>query len=137
MRKFSWLTVLVLGLAWAGTAHAQSSSGSSSGSSAITNILKFPKNININVMPNITANQPMDYRNQSAPIGTTFYRPNTTGSAFPFSLSSMFFSSGRSNYISSTSTAGHSIFPTPAQMQAAAPSYFAPFQMYRASFIQP
>lgn len=128
MRKFSWLAVLVAGLAWAGSAQAQTTTSS---------FFKMPHSLNINVMPNITNNSPMDYRNQNAAIGTTITRPNTTGTAFPFTLSSMFFSSGRSNYISSTTTAGHSIFPTPAQMQAAAPSYFAPFQMYRASFIQP
>jgi hypothetical protein len=133
MRKFSWLVALTLGLALAGAAQAQSLPGSSS----LTNFLKFPKAINLNVMPNITSNAPMDYRNPNAPIGGTSYRPNTTGTAFPYKLSSMFYSSGRTNFISSSTTAGHSIFPTPAQMQAAAPSYFAPFQMYRGSFIQP
>lgn len=126
MRKYSWLVGLTLGLAWAGAAQAQQSTSSI-----------FPSTFNINVTPNITNNSPMDYRNQSAPIGTTYYAPNTTGSAFPYTLSSMFYSSGRTNYIASTTTAGHSIYPTPAQMQAAAPSYFAPFQMYRGQPISP
>jgi hypothetical protein len=133
MRKFSCLVGLTLALAWAGSVHAQTTSGTSS----ITHIFHFPKNININVTPNITNNSPMDYRNVSAPIGGMTYKPNTTGTAFPYTLSSMFFSSGRSNYIASTTTLGQSIYPTPAQMQAAAPSYFAPFQMYRGSFISP
>ena len=33
--------------------------------------------------------------------------------------------------ISNTFVGGQSTFPTPAQMQAAAPSYFKAFQMYR------
>ncbi len=133
MRKFLWLMGLTLGIAWASSAHAQSTSGTSS----ITNILKFPKSFNINVTPNITNNAPMDYRNPYAAIGTTVYRPNTTGTAFPFKLQSMFFSSGRTNTIASTTTFGRSIYPTPAQMQAAAPSYFKAFQMYRAAPISP
>lgn len=133
MRKFSWLAGLTLALAWAGAAHAQSMPGSSS----ISNILKFPKTFNINVTPNFTNNSPMSYVNPNAPIGGTFTRPNTTGTGFPYKLASMFYSPGRTNYIASTTTAGHSIFPTQAQMQAASPSYFAPFQMYRAQPIAP
>jgi hypothetical protein len=128
-----WLAALTLGMVWTGSAHAQSSSGTSS----VLNILKFPKSLNINVQPNITNNSPMDYRNTNAAIGTTVYRPNTTGSAFPFKLQSMFFSPGRNNTIASTTTFGHSTFPTPAQMSAAAPAYFKAFQMYRAAPIQP
>jgi hypothetical protein len=116
-------------MAWAGSVHAQSSS--------MTNFLRFPKSLNINVTPNIINNSPMDYRNQNAAIGTTTYRPNTTGTAFPFKLQSMFFSSGRTNTIASTTTFGRSVYPTPAQMQAAAPSYFKAFQMYRAAPISP
>jgi hypothetical protein len=127
VRKFLWLAGLALGMAWAGSVHAQSSS--------MTNI--FPKSFNINVTPNIINNSPMDYRNQNAAIGTTVYRQNTTGTAFPFKLQSMFFSSGRTNTIASTTTFGRSIYPTPAQMQAAAPSYFKAFQMYRAAPISP
>jgi hypothetical protein len=133
MRKFVWLMGLTLGLAWVGSAHAQSSSGSSS----ITNILKFPKSLNINVTPNITNNSPMDYRNLSAPVGGTIIRPNATGTAFPYTLTSLFYQPSRTNYISSNTTFGRSTFPTPTQMQAAAPNYFKPFQMYRAQPIQP
>ena len=120
---------LTLGMAWAAAAHAQFPSASS--------LLKFPKTFNINVTPNLTNNAPMDYRNQNAPIGGYTSRPNTTGTAFPFRLTSMFSSPSSTNSISSTTTFGRSIFPTPAQMQAAAPSYFQAFQMYRAPFIQP
>jgi hypothetical protein len=137
MRKGYWLVGLTLALVWAGSAHAQSSStsssGSSSGISAVANFLHFPKTININVQPNITNNSAMDYRNGSAPISTSYATPNTTGTAFPYTLSSMFYSSGRTNYIASTTTGGVSTFPTPTQMQTAATSYFAPFQMYRAA----
>lgn len=100
-------------------------------------MFRFPKSFNINVMPNITNNSPMDYRNPNAPIAGGYSRPNTTGTAFPFTLGSMFYAPTRTNTISSTSTFGQSVFPTPAQMQAAAPSYFQAFQMYRAPFIQP
>jgi hypothetical protein len=133
MRTFLLLAGLAVGMMWAQSAHAQASSGSS----PITTILKFPKSLNINVQPNIVNNSPMDYRNQNAPIGATMIRPNYTGGAFPYKLGSMFYSPGRTNYISSTSTVGRSTFPTPAQMQAAAPTYFVPFQMYRAAPIQP
>lgn len=115
MRKCLWLAGLTLGMGLAGAAHAQS----------------------ITFVPNITSNAPMDYRNVNSPIGTTLFRPNTTGTAFPYRLASMFYSPGRSNTISNTVPLGHSTFPTPAQMQASAPSYFKPFQMYRASFIKP
>ncbi len=131
MRTFLLLVGLALGMVWTGSAQAQQSSGT------ITNILKFPKNLNINITPNITNNSPMDYRNTNVPIGTTTSRPNMTGSAFPYKLSSMFYSPGRTNFISSTSNFGTSTFPTPAQMQAAAPMYFRAFQMYRAAPIQP
>jgi hypothetical protein len=137
MRMFLLLTGLTLGMAWTEGAHAQQSSGSSSGVSSVLNILKFPKNINITVQPNFINNSPMDYRNQNAPIGTTTYRPNTTGTAFPYTLTQMFYQPSRPNLIASKTTFGTSIFPTPAQMRAAAPSYFVPFQMYRAAPIQP
>jgi hypothetical protein len=132
MRKFLWLAGLALALVWTGSAHAQSTSGTSSMGSFLGKL----KTININVQPNIINNSPMDYRNQSAPIGTTTYRQNTTGTAFPYALNSMFYQPSRTNFISSTSTFGTSIYPTPAQMSAAAPSYFTPFQMYRAAPIQ-
>jgi hypothetical protein len=129
MRTYLLLAGLALGMMWVESAQAQSSSGSSS----ITNIFKLPNNLNITVQPNITNNSPMDYRNLTAPIGTTTFRPNTTGTAFPYRISSMFYQPSRTNFISSTSTFGSSLFPTPAQMQAAAPAYLAPFQMYRAA----
>lgn len=135
MRTFLLVASLTLALAWVEPVHAQSQS--SSGLPILNNIIKFPKSLNVNVQPNITNNSPMDYRNQSAPIGATILRPSNNGSAFPLRLSQMFYQSSRSNYISSTSTFGSSIFPTPAQMRAAAPSYFVPFQMYRAAPIQP
>jgi hypothetical protein len=130
MRTFLLVAGLTLGMLWAESAHAQTTA---SGSSPLTTILKFPKSININVQPNITNNSPMSYVNPNAPVGGTIIRPNTTGTAFPYKLGSMFYSPGRTNFISSTSTFGSSIFPTQAQMQAAAPSYFVPFQMYRAA----
>ena len=132
MRTFLLLVGLTLAMVWAEPAQAQSSSGSS-GLPILNNIIKFPKNLNITVQPNITNNSPMDYRNQSAPIGTTYTRPANNGSAFSLRLSQMFYTSGRSNFFNSTSTFGSSVFPSPQQMQAAAPSYFAPFQMYRAA----
>lgn len=105
--------------------------------SSITNILRFPKNLTINVQPNITNNSPMDYRNVNVPVGATIVRPNTTGTAFPYTLTSMFYTPTRTNTISGSTTFGSSIFPTPTQMQAAAPGYFSAFQMYRAQPIQP
>ncbi len=129
MRRYLWLTGLTLGMAWASSAPAQLPS--------MSNVIKFPKTFNINVTPNLTNNSPMDYRNQNAPIGGTYSRPNTTGTAFPYRLTSMFFSPGRTNTFSSTTNFGKSNYPTPAQMQAAAPNYFKAFQMYRAPFIQP
>jgi len=124
MRKFLYLAGLALGMVWAGSAHAQTSS-------------IFPSSFNINVQPNITNNSAMDYRNQNAAIGTTIVAPANNGSAFSLRLSQMFYQPVRTNFISSSTTFGSSIFPTPAQMQAVAPSYFTPFQMYRAAPIQP
>jgi hypothetical protein len=135
MRTLLVLAGLALTMAWAGPAQAQSSS--SSGLPIINNIIKFPSSMNLTIQPNITNNSPMDYRNQNAPIGGTIIRPPNNGSAFSLRLSQMFFQPARPNFISSTTTPGRSIFPTPQQMQAAAPSYFAPFQMYRAAPIQP
>lgn len=137
MRKYMWLAGLTLGLAWASSAHAQAPPSSSSIPSVITNLLKFPKAINVNVQPNITNNSPMDYRMVTMPIGGSYSRPNTTGTAFPYRLTSMFYQPSRTNFISSSTTFGKSTFPTPIQMQAAAPYYFMPFQMYRAAPIQP
>lgn len=121
MRNWMWLAALTMGLAWAGSAHAQQINGP---------LVNFPKTINI--MPSFTNNSPMDYRNPNAPIGATITRPNTTGTAFSYKLGSLFYSPSRTNTFSSTTTFGSSTFPTPAQMQAAAPSWFQAFQMYRA-----
>ena len=137
MRKFTWLAAVTMGLAWAGAAHAQSTSTSSSGSGSIFNIFKLPSSMNITVQPNITNNSAMDYRNQNAPIGGTTYSVNTTGTAFPYTLSSMFYSPARTNTFSNTITFGQSTFPTPAQQSAAAASYLSAFQMYRAAPITP
>ncbi len=123
MRKLLGLIGITLGMAWVGSVHAQLP--------GISSVIRFPKSFNINVMPNITNNSPMDYRNQNAPIGGTMYRPNN------YKLSATFFQPQRTNFISSTTNFGQSVFPTPAQMQAAAPNYFKAFQMYRAPFIQP
>jgi hypothetical protein len=119
MRKSLLLAGLTLGLAGAGAAHAQ-----------------FPMsalglNRTINVMPSITNNSPMSYVNPNAPIGGSMYRPSN------YKLSQLFYTPTRTNTISNTIVRGQSSFPTPAQMQAAAPSYFLPFQMYRAPCIRP
>jgi hypothetical protein len=119
MRKYTWLVGLTLASAWAGSAQAQKSSS----------IINFPKTINI--MPSITNNAPMDYRNPNAPIGGTTYHN------MGYKLSQLFYSPSRPNTFSNTIVNGHSTFPTPAQMQASAPSWFRPFQMYRGTFIQP
>ncbi len=108
MRKYAWLAALTLALGLAGAAHAQ--------------VITFGP-----VVGQIT-NSKVDYRNVNAPIGGTTYR--NTG----FKITDLFASPTR---ISNKIVAGHSTFPTPAQMQAAAPSYFKPFQMYRAQRIQP
>lgn len=113
MRKYLWMAGLTLGLAWTGSANAQ-----------------FSNNM-ISVMPNITNNAPMSYRNPNAPIGGTIYRK--VGGQ----LNNYFYSPSRTNFISSTVNNGQSIFPTPAQMQATAPFYFMPFQMHRAGFLTP
>lgn len=131
MRKFMWLAGLTLGLVWAGSAQAQTAP-----TSPLASLFKM-KSLNINVMPNITNNNPMDYRNANFPVGGYYQKPNLTGTAFPFRLSSMFFTPTSTNSISATTTFGRSTFPTPAQMQAAAPAYLSAFQMYRPSFVQP
>lgn len=127
MRRFMWLTGLTLGMVWAGAAQAQLPNMSS--------VIKFPKSLNVNVIPSITNNSPMDYRSANAPIAGSYSIPNTTGTAFPFRLTSMFGSPMGMNSIAGTTTFGRSTFPTPAQMQSAAPGYFQAFQMYRAPFI--
>ncbi len=111
MRRYSWLAGLIVGLAYAGGAHAQQSSRT------------------INIMPSFTNNSPMDYRNQNAPIGGLSHRNSNSR------LSQLLYSPSRMNTISNTTPLGTSNFPTPAQMQATAPFYFRPFQMYRANFI--
>jgi hypothetical protein len=119
MREYLWLAGLTLGLAWAGSAHAQIPSS----------LLNIPKTINI--MPNFTNNSPMDYRNPNAPIGGTMYRPTNT------KLSQLFYTPARTNTINNTIVNGQSIFPTPAQMHAGASVWFRPFQMHRGTFITP
>jgi hypothetical protein len=113
MRRYLWLAGVLAGMACAGGAHAQKTSRT------------------INIMPSFTNNSPMDYRNPNAPIGGTTFRNSNSR------LSQLMYSPTRMNTINNTTPFGKSIFPTPAQMQAAAPSYFRPFQMYRASFISP
>jgi hypothetical protein len=112
VRKYTWLVGLTLGMAWVGSANAQ-----------------FTKTINI--MPSFTNNSPMDYRNQIAPVGGPSYRNSG------FKMNQLFYTPSRPNTFSNTVVNGQSIFPTPLQMQAAAPSYFRPFQMYRSPCIQP
>lgn len=119
MRKYLLLAGLTLGFAGAGAAHAQ----------LPLSALGF--NRTINVMPNITNNSPMSYVNPYAPIGGSQYRPST------YKLSQLFHNPTRTNTISNTIVRGQSTFPTPAQMQAAAPAYFTQFQMYRGSCIRP
>ncbi len=109
MRAYMWLAGLALGLAGAGAAQAQG----------------------LTITPNIVNNSPMDYRNVNAPIGGTMFR--NVGAK----LSQLFYTPTRNNTFSNTIVNGKSNFPTPAQMQAAAPSYFKAFQMYRGSCIQP
>ena len=108
MRTFGWLTALTLALGLAGAAHAQ--------------VITFGP-----VVGQIT-NSKVDYRNTNAPIGGTIYRNSG------FKITDLFHTPTR---ISNTIVSGHSTFPTPAQMQASAPNYFKPFQMYRAQRIQP
>jgi hypothetical protein len=128
MRKYLCVVGLMAAMAWAGSVHAQTP-----GSSSIFNIFKIPNGLNINVQPNITSNAPMDYRNQNAPIGSTIVNPPNNGTSFPLRMSQYFYTAGRSNYIASSTTWGTSTLPTPAQLQASAPSYFSAFQMYRAA----
>ena len=108
MRKYMWLAGLTLVLGLAGSAHAQ--------------VITFGP-----VVGQIT-NTVVDYRNTNAPIASMIPR------AGGFKITNLFPNVAR---ISNTIPTGKSTFPTPAQMQAAAPSYFKPFQMYRAQRISP
>lgn len=108
MRKYMWLAGLTLALGLTGSVHAQ--------------VITFGP-----VVGQIT-NSVVDYRNSSSPIAAPI--PRNSG----FSLSQLFYSGTR---ISNTIPTGTSTFPTPAQMQAAAPSFFKPFQLYRAQRISP
>ena len=108
MRKYMWLAGLTLALGLAGSAHAQ--------------VITFGP-----VVGQIT-NTVVDYRNTNAPIASMIPR------AGGFKITNLFPNVAR---ISNTIPTGKSTFPTPAQMQAAAPSYFTPFQMYRAQRISP
>ena len=109
MRKSMWLAGLTLGLTWAASAQAQ----------------------NLTITPNIANNSPMSYVNPNAPVGGSYTRNSG------FKLSQLFYTPTRTNTFSNTITRGQSSFPTPAQMQASAPSYFRAFQMYRGSCIRP
>ncbi len=70
----------------------------------------------------------VDYRNANAPIAASV--PRNSG----FSLTNLFHTT---TSLSNTIPTGKSTFPTPAQMQASAPSYFKPFQLYRGQRITP
>jgi hypothetical protein len=72
-------------------------------------------------------NSTVDYRNVNAPIAAPIARKSG------FKLTDLFHSVTRLN---NTQIGGKSTFPTPAQMNAAAPSYFKPFQMYRAQRVK-
>lgn len=108
MRKFVWLAGLTFALGFAKSAHAQ--------------VITFGP-----VVGQISNTQ-VDYRNANAPVGGPTLRP--TG----FKLSGLFPSTAR---ISGTIQTPNSTFPTPAQMNALAPLYFKPFQLYRGQRIQP
>ncbi|HEY7313570.1 MAG TPA: hypothetical protein VH643_29740 [Gemmataceae bacterium] len=110
MRKLLWLAGLTLGLGWASAAHAQ--------------IITFGP-----VVGQIT-NSKVDYRNVNAPVSASMPYNNGSGNK----LSTLFPSLTR---MSTTFVAGKSTFPTPAQMQASAPTYFKAFQMYRPQRISP
>jgi hypothetical protein len=102
------LAGLTLALGLAGSAHAQ--------------VITFGP-----VVGQIT-NTVVDYRNTNAPVGATIPR------AGGFRLSNLFPAGTR---MSNTIPTGTSVFPTPAQMRASAPTYFKPFQLYRAQRISP
>lgn len=109
MRKFLWMAGLTLGLGWAGAAHAQ--------------VITFGP-----IVGQITNSQ-VDYRNANAPVSAAMPYSGTSPR-----FMSMFPSITR---INNTQVGGSSTFPTPAQMQASAPSYFKAFQMYRPQRISP
>ncbi len=112
MRKFMWLAGLTLALGLTGSAHAQ--------------VITFGP-----VVGQITSSV-VDYRNLNAPIAAPV--PRNSG----FTLANLFHSSTPlSTTTSNTIPTGTSTFPTPAQMNAAAPSYFQPFQLYRGQRISP
>lgn len=102
MHKFMWLTGLTLALGLAGSAHAQ--------------VITFGP-----IVGQIT-NSAVDYRNANAPIASAMPR------AGGFTLTQLFHSTTR---MTNTIPTGTSTFPTPAQMQASAPSFIQPFQLYR------
>jgi hypothetical protein len=108
MRKLMWLTALTLALGLARSAHAQ--------------VISFGP-----VVGQIT-NTVVDYRNVNAPIAASM--PRASG----FKLGDLFHSTSR---LTNTIPTGKSTFPTPSQMQASAPSYFKPFQLYRGQRISP
>jgi hypothetical protein len=108
VRKFTWMAGLLLALGMAGSAHAQ--------------VITFGP-----IVGQIT-NSAVDYRNVNAPIGAGIARPSG------FKLNQLFH---QTTSISNYTPTGTSTFPTPSQMQAAAPSFFKPFQLYRAQRISP
>ncbi|HWG47277.1 MAG TPA: hypothetical protein VN688_31230 [Gemmataceae bacterium] len=108
MHKFMWLAGLTLALGLVGSAHAQ--------------VITFGP-----VVGQIT-NTVVDYRNVNAPIASSMPR------AGGFKLTQLFYSGTR---MTNTIPTGKSTFPTPAQMQATAPSFFSPFQLYRGQRIHP
>jgi hypothetical protein len=110
MRKLLWLAGLTLGMGLAGSAHAQ--------------VVAFGP-----IVGQIT-NAKVDYRNVNAPISAALPYYNGLGSK----LTTMFPNQTR---ISNTIVGGQSTYPTPTQMQAAAPSFFQAFQMYRPQRISP
>jgi hypothetical protein len=108
MHKFMWLAGLALALGLAGSAHAQ--------------VITFGP-----VVGQIT-NTVVDYRNANTPIASAM--PRSGG----FKLSNLFYSGTR---LTNTIPTGKSTFPTPAQMQASAPSFMSSFQLYRGQRIHP
>ena len=108
MRAFMGLAALTLALGLAGSAHAQ--------------VITFGP-----VVGQIT-NSVVDYRNVNAPIASPMARSGG------FKLTQLFHSTTR---MTNTIPTGKSTFPTPAQMQASAPSFMSPFQLFRGQRIHP
>lgn len=121
MRKFIGLTAVALTMTWAGSVHAQ--------------VITFGP-----IVGQIT-NSNVDYRNANSPVAAPLpYQTGPTTPPSPYTLglnnmlTNLFPSQTR---ISNTIVGGQSTFPTPAQMTAAAPTYFKAFQLYRPQRISP